>query len=75
MPSSGGPTPFGWTTSSPSSPEYSLARAWHLSQEGGAWYVRGLAVALRSPAHADQHCDVVLTPPRALKVPRTWVGS
>jgi len=42
MPSSGGPGPFGWTTSSPSSPEYSLAWAWHLGQEGGACHVRGV---------------------------------
>jgi hypothetical protein len=33
MPSSGGPSPFGWTTSSPSSPDYSLAPAWHFGQE------------------------------------------
>jgi len=26
MPSSGGPSPYGWTTSSPSSPKYRLAR-------------------------------------------------
>jgi hypothetical protein len=43
MPSSGGPSPFGWTTSSPSSHEHSLAQAWHLGQgEGpvmsGAWW-------------------------------------
>jgi hypothetical protein len=42
MPSSGGPSPFGWTTSSPSSPEYSLARAWHFGQEGGACHFRGV---------------------------------
>jgi hypothetical protein len=36
MPSSGGPNPFGWTTSSPSSPEHSIARAWHFGQEAGA---------------------------------------
>jgi len=45
MPSSGGPSPFGWTTSSPSSPEYSLARAWRFGQEGGACDVRGLVAA------------------------------
>jgi hypothetical protein len=33
MPSSGGPSPFGWTTSSPSSPEISLAQAWRFGQE------------------------------------------
>jgi hypothetical protein len=38
MPSSGGPNPYGWTTSSPSSPAYSLARTWHFGQEGGALF-------------------------------------
>ena len=42
MPSSGGPSPFGWTTSSPSSPEHSLSQAWHLGQGGGACHVRGV---------------------------------
>ena len=44
MPSSGSPSPSGWTTSSPSSPEYSLAWAWHNGQEGG-WNVRALVAA------------------------------
>ena len=42
MPSSGGPSPFGWTTSSPSSPEYSIARAWRFGQEAGSCHVRVL---------------------------------
>jgi len=41
MPSSGGPSPFGWTTSSPSSPDYSLAPAWTFRSREETCHVRG----------------------------------